>query len=230
MKIYLFLLYSISPFRIQKVSGSRMDDLFSFFAMVSSTADVFIAWLRRQSKSQVLGLLASWSHLALVIFLQLMLCITFARGCLLLQHGRENCCELMGRSRRRCGRPACAAHPAQERPQRAGARAETLRGHAQGATGPIVDPPTARSEHCAATDAVLGTEPQPGRTRLVRRPLTHSEPHCGEDDGDRWSVSARHVGRGFVALRLPMGGRGWGERVVVRIDQGITSAEARSIS
>src|SRR5712691_1045778 len=154
-----------------------------------------------------------------------MLCTTFEIGCFLLQHVIENFCEFMGRSCRRFGRPEFAAHPAKERSQIAGARAETLRGHAQGARGPIVDPPTASSEHFAATDAVIGTEPQPGRTMLVRRPLTHIEPHCGEDDVARWSLSARHLGevyprdtgqmgaeikRGFVALRLPMGGRGWG--------------------
>jgi hypothetical protein len=39
MKIYLFLLYSISPFRIQKVSGSKgAQGRFCRFPMLSSVA------------------------------------------------------------------------------------------------------------------------------------------------------------------------------------------------
>ena len=75
---------------------------------------------------------------------------------------------------------------------------------------------------------------------LVRRPFMHIEAHLGEDDVDRWGLEPRYLrevdtgdpvqmgaeikGR-FVALGVPMGGRGWGERVLGGIDLGIQGAE-----
>jgi len=94
----------------------------------------------------------------------------------------------MGRGRRRFGRPQFAAHPAKKRPEIGGARAETLRGHAQGATGAILDPSTARGEHFATTDLIIGTEAQPGGKMLVCRPFMHIEAHLSEDDMDRWGL------------------------------------------
>jgi len=84
--------------------------------------------------------------------------------------------------------PSVRRIPAKKGPERAGAVAETLRGQAQGATGAIVDPPTARGEHCAATDLVIGTASQPGGTRLVCRPWRPIEAHLCEDDVDRQSL------------------------------------------
>ena len=160
-----------------------------------------------------------------MIFLQIIRCPTFSIGGLLLQQVVQNCCELMGRGRRGFGWPQFAPHAAKKRPKIAGARAETLRGHAQGATGTILDPSTARGQHFAATDLILGTEPQPGRKMFVPRPLTPSAAHFGEDRVDRQGWSARHVGElhagdpgqmgaeikgRFGSLRLPMGGCRWG--------------------
>lgn len=120
-----------------------------------------------------------------MIFVQIILCTTCPIGCFLLQHMGENFCKFMGRGRRRFRRSQCATHAAMQCPERAGARAETLGGHAPGATGAIVDPPTARGEHCASTDVMIGTEAQPGGKMLVGRPLLPIEAHLGEDDMDR---------------------------------------------
>ena len=185
-------------------------------------------------------LVASLSERALVIFLPRMLGTVCAIGGLLLQHGGENVRAWMRRGCGGLGRPQCAPHAAIKRSESAGARAETLRGHAEGATGPIVDPPTARGAHGAATDPMSGTKPQPGRTMLVRRPRAPIEAHCGKDGVDREGLSARHVRegdpgepgqrgaeskRGCVALGLPMGGRRWGSGGFVGIDQGRKGAE-----
>ena len=177
--------------------------------------------LRHDIKSQILRLLASLSELTLMIFVQIILCTTCPIGCFLLQHMVENFCKFMGRGRRRFRRSQFATHAAMKCPERAGARAETLGGHAPGAPGAILDPPTACGEHFAATDLVIGTEAQPGGKMLVGRPLMPIEAHLGEDDRDRWGLSPRHVGEvdagdpvergpeskgGFVALRAPMRG------------------------
>ena len=130
--------------------------------------------------------------------------------------------ECMGCGCRGFGRSKFTAHAAMKRPKRAGARAETLGGHAQGATGAIVDPSTARGEDFAATDLLLRTEAQPGGTMCVRRPCMPIEAHLSEDAMDRWGLSPRHVrevdagdpgemgpeikGR-FVSLGAPMRGR-----------------------
>ncbi len=140
------------------VSSSIIRDVLAFFSIVSATSGVFIGWLRHQSTSHVLGLLAYLSELTLVILVPILLCTVCPIGCFLLQHGRDNLCELVGRGRRRFGWPQCAAHAAIKRSERAGARAETLGSHAQGATGPIVDTPTARGEHFATTHLVIGTK------------------------------------------------------------------------
>ena len=131
----------------------------------------------------------------------------------------------MGRGRRRFGRPQFAAHPAKKRPEIGGARAETLRGHAQGATGAILDPSTARGEHFATTDLIIGTEAQPGGKMLVCRPFMPIEAHLCEDDVDRHSLESGHlceihasdpvqmgteIKGGFVPLGLSMGSRRWG--------------------
>jgi hypothetical protein len=70
----------------------------------------------------------------------------------------ENFCQFMGRRRGGFGWPQCAPHAAKKRPKIAGTRAETLRGHAQGATGPIVDPSTPRGQDFATTDLIIRTE------------------------------------------------------------------------
>ena len=119
---------------------------------------VSIACLRHQIESQVLGLLASLSDFALLIFVHGMLCTAFQIRCFLLQHVRDNFRQFVGRGRRRFGWPQFAAHAAIKRSEIAGARAETLGSHAQGATGPILDTPTARGEHFATTNLVIGTE------------------------------------------------------------------------
>ena len=118
---------------------------------------VSIACLRHQIESQVLGLRASLSDFALVIFVHVMLGTAFQIRCFLLQHVIDNFRQFVGRGRRRFRWPQCAAHAAIKRSERAGARAETLGSHAQGATGPIVDTPTARGAHFATTNLVLGT-------------------------------------------------------------------------
>ena len=123
-----------------------------------------------------------------MIFVQIILCTTCPIGCFLLQHMVENFCQFMGRRRGGFGWPQFAPHAAKKRSQIAGARAETLGGHAQGATGAILDPPTARGEHFASTDLIIGTEAQPGGKMLVGRPFMHIEAHLCEDDVDRWGL------------------------------------------
>src|SRR5712691_3489548 len=99
---------------------------------------VCMTGLRHHIESQVLGLRASWSELAFLIFVHRIIGTAFAIRCFVLQQVRENFGALMGCGCRRCGWPQCAAHTAKKRPKRAGTRAETLCGHAQGATGAIV--------------------------------------------------------------------------------------------
>ena len=130
--------------------------------------------------------------------------------------------ECMGCGCRGFGRSEFAAHAAMKRPKRAGARAETLGGHAQGATGAIVDPSTARGESFAATDLMIRTESQPGGKRFVCRPCMPIEAHLSEDDMDRWGLSPRHLREvdtgdpvkmgpeitgGFISLGAPMRSR-----------------------
>jgi hypothetical protein len=128
-----------------------------------------------------------------VIFVQIILGTACAIGCFLLQHMGENFRQLMGRGCRGFGWPQFAPHAAKKRPKIAGARAETLRGHAQGATGAIVDPPTACGQYFAATDLIIGTEAQPGRKMLVGRPCMPIEAHLGEDDMARGGLEPRHL-------------------------------------
>ena len=107
----------------------------------------------------MLRLFVSLSDLALVSFLQIIRCTTFSLGGFLLKHVVQNCCELMGRGGRGLGWPQFAAHAAIEGSEIARTLPQTLRRHASGAPGPIVDPATARREHFAATHPVVGTEP-----------------------------------------------------------------------
>ena len=152
----------------------------------------------------------------------------------------ENFGEFMGCGCRGFGRSEFAAHAAMKRPKIAGARAETLGGHAQGATGAILDPATARGEYFAATDLIIRTESQPGGKMFVCRPFMPIEAHLCEDDMDRRGLSPRHWGKvdagdavemgpevkgRFVALRLPMRGRRWGQGMGCRIDKGLKRAE-----
>ena len=87
---------------------------------------VFIVCLRRQIKSQVLGLFASLSELTLVIFVQIILCTACSIGCFFLQHMVENFRQCMGCGGRGFGWPQFAPHAAKKRPKIAGARPETL--------------------------------------------------------------------------------------------------------
>ena len=103
-----------------------------------------MAYVRHQIASQMLGLLTSLAELTVLILVQIRRGPAFPIGGLLLPHVIENVCKCMGCGRRRCRRPQCAAHAAMKRPERAGARAETVGGQAQGATGPIMDRSTAR--------------------------------------------------------------------------------------
>lgn len=201
------------------------DNICVDFFMVSSTLGVLMTGVRHSIKSQVFGLLASLSELPLVIFVQILLCTACLVGCLLFEHMVENFRQFMGRGRGGFGWPQLAAQAAIKRPERAGARAETLRGHAQGTTGPVLDPPTARGAHFAATALIVRTAAQPGGKMLVCGPFMHIEADLCEDDMDREGWSPRHLreidtgdpgemgpqikGR-CVALGLPMGGRGWG--------------------
>src|SRR6267142_2660281 len=101
----------------------------------------------------------------------------------------DNFGECMGCGCRGFGRSEFTAHAAKKRSKIAGARAETLGGHAQGATGAILDPPTACGEHFATTDLIIRTEAQPGYKMFVGRPFMHIEAHLSEDDMDRWGLS-----------------------------------------
>jgi hypothetical protein len=149
-------------------------------------------------------------------------------------------CECMGGGGRGCGWPQLAAHAALEGAERARTLPQTLRRHASGATGPIVAPATARRAHLAATHPVVGTEPSPGGTMCVRRPLTPIEADCGEDGVDRQGLETRHVGkrhagdpgqrsaeskRWRVSWRWSLGGGRWREGVGITSNQGRQGAE-----
>lgn len=158
----------------------------------------------------------------------------------LREHGIENGGECMGGGRRRLCGPPCAAHAALKRSESAGARAEPWGRQAQGAPGPRVDTPTAWRQAFATPPLGIGTEAEPGGTRRVRRPCMPMEAHLGEDDVEReglyprdWcevdarepvAMCAESTG-GLVALGVPMGGRGWGERLRVGLDQGSEGTE-----
>jgi hypothetical protein len=100
----------------------------------------------------------------------------------------------MGRGGRGVGWPQGAAQAAREGAASARALAPTLRRQAPGTAGPMVAPSTARREPCAAPQPVVGTAPEPGGPRWVRRPWTPSEASCGEEGVDRQGLAARHVG------------------------------------
>ena len=119
----------------------------------------FIACLRHQSKAEVLGLLAELTELTLVLFVPRRLGTTFPIGRFLLYHVIEHFCEFMGRGSRGFGRPQFAAHAAIEGAEIARTLPQTLRRHAPGTAGPILDPATARRAHFAAPHPVVGTEP-----------------------------------------------------------------------
>ena len=178
--------------------------------------------LRHHIQSQVLALLASLSELTLRIFVPIILGTTCPIGCVLLQHRVENFCQCMGRRCGGCGWPQCAPHTAKKRPQRAGACAETLRGHAQGAPGPLLDPSPPRGPSWATTELLGRTEAQPGRKMFVGRPCMPIEAHLGKDNMDRGSLQSRYlcevdagdpvemgteIQGGCVALRAPLRGR-----------------------
>ena len=173
------------------LSGNRLASSGMFFYAAQASlrpSGVLMACLRHQITSQVLGVLASLSELTLVIFVQIILCTACPIGCLLFEHMVENFCQFVGRGCRSFGWPEFTPHAAQKRPERAGAGAETVRGHAQGATGAIVDPPTARGAHVASTDLIIGTESQPGGKMFVCRPCMHIEADLCEDDMNRWCL------------------------------------------
>jgi hypothetical protein len=199
-----------------------------------------MACLKHHIESQMLGLLAAWSALALLILVQIMRGPTCLIGCFVLQHRRDNFGACLGGGCRGFGRAECAAQAAMKRPKRAGPRAETVGGHAPGATGAILDPPTARGEYWAATDLLSRTESHPGDKMFVCRPLMHRKANRSEDDMDRWGLSPRHVravaagdrvergpeskGR-CVSLGAPRRGRRRGEGMVGRIAQGVKGAQ-----
>jgi hypothetical protein len=199
-----------------------------------------MAGVRHHSTSEVLGVLASWSHLTRLLFLSSLRGPAFLRGGVRLEHGRENGGELMGGGRRRLRRPQCAAHATKQGSQRAGALAETVRGQTQGAAGAIGDPPAARGAHCAATALVRGPEAQPGGTMRVCRPCLPLEAHRCADDVARPRLASGHVRAihagepvqrgteskgGCVPVRVPLGGRRWGAGGVGTSDHGRTGAE-----
>ena len=156
-----------------------------------------------------------------MIFVQIILCTACPIGGFLLQHMVDNFCQFMGRRGGGFGWPQFAPHAAKKRPKIAGTRAETLRGHTQGTTGPILDSSTTRGQDFATTDLIIRAEAQPGRKMLVGRPFMHIEAHLGEDNMDRGSLQPRNlcevdagdpvemgpeIKGGFVALRAPMRG------------------------
>ena len=118
-----------------------------------------ITCLRDQVESQLGGLLASLSEPACLILLEICLGTLCAIGRFLLQHMVDNFGEFMGRGRRGFRWPEFATHAALERSEVTRTRPQTLCGQAQGATRPILDAPTTRREHFAATNPVVGTEP-----------------------------------------------------------------------
>ena len=145
---------------------------------------------------------------------------------MLCEHVVEKVGQCVGRGGRGFRRPEFPPHAAKKGPERTGAGAETLRRHAQGATGAIVDPSAARGEHFTTPDRIVRTEAHPRGTRFVGRACMPMEAYFCEDDRDRGGLSPRHWGevaagdaveRGpevkgrFVALRLPMRRR-WGRQ------------------
>src|SRR5262249_31015190 len=149
------------------------------------SAGVFMADLRHPSKAEVWGLLAELTELTLGLCGPRRLGPTCSRGRFLLEPGRAKVGELRGRGGWGFGRRQCAAPAAREGAESARTLPQTLRRHAPGTAGPMVDPAPARRAPCAAPHPGVGTEPSPGGTLFVRRPLTPSEASCGEDGVDR---------------------------------------------
>src|SRR5262249_39736151 len=77
----------------------------------------------------------------------------------MFEHVIDNCSQLVGGGCRGFGRPEFTPHPAKKGSEIAGAGTETLGRHAQGATGAILHPSTARGEHFATADLIVRTEP-----------------------------------------------------------------------
>jgi hypothetical protein len=197
--------------------------------------------LRHDIKAPILRVLSSWPALTRRIFVQRILGTAGPIGGFLLQHRGENFCQVMGRRGGGVGWPQCAPHAATKRPQRAGTRAETVRGPTQGPPGPIVDASTPRGQDVATPDRRIRTAAQPGRHMRVGRPWMPSEAHLGEDQRDRGSLHPRHLGEvdagdpgargpeiqgGCGAVRAPRRGSRRGEGRLLRSDEGIAGGEA----
>jgi hypothetical protein len=151
---------------------------------VALPSGIVIAGLRHPSTSHVLGVCASWSALTLVRFGHRLLGPACPLGCFGFAQMGEHWRPCLGRGRGGLGWASWAAHAATKCPPRAGARAETLRGQAQGATGAMVAPPPARGAPCAAPELRIGTPAQPGGQRLVWGPLMPMEADRCEDARD----------------------------------------------
>ena len=117
-----------------------------------------MARLRHQIKSPVFGLFPQLSELTLLSFVEIISSTPFPIRCVLFEHVIDNCSQLVGGGCRGFGRPEFTPHPAKKGSEIAGARTETLGRHAQGATGAILHPSTARGEHFATADLIVRTE------------------------------------------------------------------------
>ena len=140
-----------------------------------------------------------------MIFVPIILCTPCPIGCCLRQHRGEHFGKCMGRGRRRFRRSQCATHAARKGPEIAGARAETVGGHAPGTTGAIVDPPTARGAHCAATDVILGPASDGGYwligLRAVQPGLFENVPWSTASVLETTLTRVRNAGLTFYCLR-----------------------------
>ena len=116
------------------------------------------AGLRYQREAQGRGLLASVLNLTLLIFVEILCSASFPIGCVLFEQVVDNFGQFVGRGGRGFGRPEFTPHTAKKGPEITGAGTETLRRHAQSATGAILDPSAPRGEYFAATDLIIRTE------------------------------------------------------------------------
>ena len=126
-------------------------DILASVAQASIVIEAFVLWIDRAT----LPLVTASFSLGLV---ERILGTPFPIGCVLFEHVVDNFGQFVGRGCRGLGRPEFTPHAAKKSPEIAGAGTETLRRHAQGATGAILDSSTTRGEHFAAADLIVGTE------------------------------------------------------------------------
>ena len=139
--------------------------------------------------------------------------VAFARvpiGCMVLEHGIDDACQLVGGGRNALGFAELGLHVAAVAAQGAVTVGEALRRHAQGRGGTVLTLARVTFDHLAARLVILGTNAQPRRKVLAGRPGTHVHAGLRQDfvDGERiqpingGQVHARELVEVFPQVKL----------------------------